>query len=62
MKFIDKKISESFYQIYIIIDDKEKKEILNDIKTELLEFQLSELKEQLNLYIEILATTASIQQ
>ena len=24
MKFIDKKISESFYQIYIIIDDKEK--------------------------------------
>ena len=59
MKFIDKKISESFYQIYIIIDDKEKKEILNDIKTELLEFQLSELKEQLNLYREILKSSNS---
>ena len=32
MKFIDKKISDSYYQVYIIFDLKEKKSILNSIK------------------------------
>lgn len=59
MKFIDKKISDSFYQIYIIIDGKEKKEILDNIKNDILELQLEELRKQLVFYKEILKSSNS---
>lgn len=61
MKFIDKKISDSYYQIYIILDSKEKKEIINLIKEELLNSKKEELKDQLRLFKSINATTNSAQ-
>ena len=50
MKFIDKKISDSYYQVYIIFDLKEKKSILNSIKEELVYLKKEELKDQIKLY------------
>ena len=38
MKFIDRKISESYYQLYIIFDVKEKKEYLDMVKKDLLNY------------------------
>ena len=44
MKFIDKKITDSYYQIYVILDVKEKNKIAKKIKEEALKKQLDELK------------------
>lgn len=50
MKFIDKKVSNSYYQVYIILDSKEKKEIVSSIKEQLLNLKKEELKEQIKLF------------
>ena len=50
MKFIDKPISDSYYQIYIILDSKEKKEIVTYIKEQLMIPKKEELKEQIKLF------------
>lgn len=50
MKFIDKKITDSYYQIYVILDVKEKNKIAKKIKEEALKKQKAELKKELNLY------------
>lgn len=50
MKFIDKKITDSYYQIYIILDFKEKKNIAKKIRENELKFQKDELKKQIKLY------------
>lgn len=50
MKFIDKKISNSYYQIYIILDSKEKKEIITFIKQQILSLKKDELKEEIKLF------------
>lgn len=61
MKFIDRKISESYYQLYIIFDHKEKKEYLDLVKKDLLNYKLEELQKQINLYKSISANTKSEQ-
>jgi len=50
MKFIDKKVSDSYYQIYILLDSKEKKEIVTSIKEQLLITKKEELKKQIELF------------
>jgi len=59
MKFIDKKISNTYYQIYIIIDGKEKKNIINLVKQDLLIYQKEQLQEQISLYKSIVKNTNS---
>ena len=49
MKFIDKKISDTYFQIYILIDSKEKKNIINLVKNDLLVFEKEQLQEQIEL-------------
>ena len=56
MKFIDKKISNSYYQIYIILDSKEKKEIITFIKQQILSLKKDELKEEIKLFKSILVS------
>ena len=50
MKFIDTKISDSYFQIYIILNIKEKREILNKVKKELLKLKKEALEKQINIY------------
>ena len=61
MKFIDKKISDTYFQIYILIDSKEKKNIINLVKNDLLVFEKEQLQEQMNLYKSISKNTNSEQ-
>ena len=61
MKFIDRKISESYYQLYIIFDVKEKKEYLDIVKKDLLNYKLEELQKEINLYKSILDNSKSDQ-
>ena len=60
MKFIDKRISESYCQVYIILDLKEKNSILNSIKEELLFFKKEEIKDQIKLYSSINKNNSSV--
>lgn len=57
MKFIDKKISDTYFQLYIILDVKEKKSLITNIKNEILINQKEDLKEQINIYKTINKTT-----
>lgn len=50
MKFIDKKISDSYFQIYIILNIKEKKEILKKIQKELIQIKKESLQKQIDIY------------
>ena len=50
MKFIDKKISESYFQIYTLLSNQEKKHYIDEIKKELQESKQEELKKQINIY------------
>jgi len=59
MKFIDKKISESYFQIYILLNSKEKKELVTNVKKELLNIKKEQLEEQINLYKNISKSTNS---
>lgn len=59
MKFLDKKINDSYYQIYIILTAKEKKDILYEIKLALLNGKKEEVKEQINLYKNISKKSSS---
>lgn len=53
MKFIDKKISELYYQLYIIIDTNEKKSIITELKKQALLTKEQEIKEKIALYKKI---------
>ena len=57
MKFIDKKISDTYFQLYIILNVKEKKSLITNIKNEILINQKEDLKEQINIYKTINKTT-----
>lgn len=61
MKFIDKKISELYYQLYIIIDAKEKKTIITELKKQALSIKEQEIKEKIALYKKINASSNSEQ-
>lgn len=50
MKYFDKKISESYFQIYLILDSKEKKELVNKIKTKILDDYKKNIKNQIYIY------------
>ncbi len=56
MKFLDKRINDSYYQLYIILNAKEKKEILIKIKSELFNNKKNEINNQICLYKSILKT------
>ena len=48
MKFIDKKISDTYFQLYIILNVKEKKSLITNIKNEILINQKEDLKDSLD--------------
>lgn len=50
MKFIDKKISNFFFQCYIILDSKEKMDIITKIRQDELEIKKQEIQEKIKLY------------
>ncbi len=50
MRFLDKRISDAYYQIYIILDPKEKNNIINKVKLSLLEIQKNQFKEQISIH------------
>ena len=59
MKFIDKKISESYFQIYIILSSKEKNQLVKNAKKELIYTKKEQLQEQINIYKNINKTSNS---
>ena len=59
MKFIDKKISESYFQIYIILSSKEKNQLVKNAKKEMLYTKKEQLQEQINIYKNINKTSNS---
>lgn len=59
MKFIDKKISESYFQIYIILSSKEKNQLVKNAKKEILYTKKEQLQEQINIYKNINKTSNS---
>lgn len=59
MKFIDKKISNSYFQIYIILSSKEKCQLVKNAKKELLYTKKEQLQEQINIYKNINKTSNS---
>lgn len=50
MKFVDKKISNFFFQCYIILDSKEKMDIITKIRQDELEIKKQEIQEKIKLY------------
>lgn len=59
MKYIDKKISDSYYQIYIILDNSEKQAIYKNVKKAYLEYKQDDLKAKLSIYKNISAKAES---